>query len=198
MSRPILLLASLLIVMLTSCEAPIYTPKPRAYPKINFPQSTGIKTFEQLGCAFRFKYPDYARVIRDKKFFEDAPPNNCWFDVEVPALKSQIHFTYYPIEQAADLQQLREDAFRLAQEHNKKANFIDELPIQKEGLSGFVFDIDGEVASPFQFYLTDSTQHFLRGSLYFNAQARPDSLAPAYDFMKKEVLKMIDSFEWKN
>ncbi|MEL7020921.1 MAG: hypothetical protein AAGK47_04895 [Bacteroidota bacterium] len=47
-------------------------------------------------------------------------------------------------------------------------------------------------------HLTDSTQHFLRGSLYFNAQARPDSLAPAYDFMKKEVLKMIDSFEWKN
>lgn len=181
---------------MTSCEEPVYTPKPRAYPKINFPQSDNLQQFDQAFCEFTFQYPDYVKVVRDKTFFEDTPPNACWFDLQVPSLESQIHFTYYPIEKTADFQRLREDAFRLAQEHNKKANYIDELPIQKEKVSGFVFDIDGEVASPFQFYLTDSTQHFLRGALYFNAQARPDSLAPAYDFMKKEILKMIDTFEW--
>lgn len=196
--RPIsILLPALLTIAFGSCEEPIYTPKPRAYPKINFPQSEKLQQFDQEFCEFTFQYPDYIQVVQDKTFFEDTPPNACWFDLQVPALASQIHFTYYPIEKTADFQRLREDAFRLAQEHNKKANFIDELPIQKPEVSGFVFDIDGEVASPFQFYLTDSTEHFLRGALYFNAQARPDSLAPAYDFMKKEILKMIDTFAWQ-
>ncbi|MFK7933485.1 MAG: hypothetical protein AB8G22_08240 [Saprospiraceae bacterium] len=197
MMKKIASLIVLIAVIFTSCEEPIYTPKPRAFPKINFPEAANYQQFDQDFCEFTFQYPDYVKVIQDKTFFEDTPPNACWFDLQVPALESKIHFTYYPIEKSADFQQLREDAFRLAQEHNKKANYIDELPIQKEKVSGYVFDIDGEVASPFQFYLTDSTQHFLRGALYFDAQARPDSLAPAYDFMKKEILKMIDTFEWQ-
>lgn len=197
MMKKIAFLLVLIASVFTACEEPIYTPKPRAFPKINFPQATDYQQFDQEYCQFTFQYPDYAKVIQDKTFFEDVPPNACWFDLKVPALESQVHFTYYPIEKTADFQRLREDAFRLAQEHNKKANYIDELPIQKKKVSGYVFDIDGEVASPFQFYLTDSTQHFLRGALYFDAQARPDSLAPAYDFMKKEILKMIDTFEWE-
>lgn len=184
-------------LFLGSCEEVIYTPKPRAFPKIEFPQGGDYQQFSQEFCNFTFTYPEYAKVVKDKTFFENTPPNACWFDIQVEELASKIHFTYYPINKVDDFQQLREDAFRLAQEHNKKANYIDELPIQKEKVSGFVFDIEGEVASPFQFYLTDSTQHFLRGALYFDAQARPDSLAPAYDFMKKEILKMIDTFEWQ-
>lgn len=187
----------LTILLLGSCEEVVYTPKPRAFPKIEFPNGTNYQQFDQQFCNFTFAYPEYVEVVKDKTFFKDTPPNACWFDLKVEALESQVHFTYYPINNAGDFQQLREDAFRLAQEHNKKANYIDELPIQKEKVSGFVFDIEGEVASPFQFYLTDSTQHFLRGALYFDAQARPDSLAPAYDFMKKEILKIIDTFEWQ-
>jgi len=188
------LLLLTLALAYAGCEEVIYTPKPRAFPKIEFPQGSNYQQFDQEFCNFTFQYPEYAQVIRDKTYFEDAPPNTCWFDIQVPQLASKIHFTYYPIQNSTDFQQLTGDAFRLAQEHNKKANYIDELPIQKKNVGGFVFDIDGEVASPFQFYLTDSTQHFLRGALYFDAQARPDSLAPAYDFMKKEILKMIDTF----
>ena len=197
MIRKIAFLLLSIAVILTACEEPIYTPKPRAFPKINFPEAANYQQFDQEYCQFTFQYPDYVKVIQDKTFFEDTPPNACWFDLQVPALESQIHFTYYPIEKSADFQRLREDAFRLAQEHNKKANFIDELPIQKKAVSGFVFDIDGEVASPFQFYLTDSTTHFIRGALYFNTQARPDSLAPIYEFVKTDIMHMVNTFEWK-
>lgn len=181
--------------LLSSCEEVVYTPKPRAFPKVEYPEGTYL-SFDRDYCNFSFQYPDYAKIEQDTSFFGEKPKNPCWFDMNIAALSSQLHFTYYPIESREDFDQLRDDAYRLANEHNKKADYIDELPIKKESVSGVVFDIEGEVASPFQFYLTDSTNHFLRGALYFNAQARPDSLAPVHDFMKKEVLKMIDSFEW--
>jgi gliding motility-associated lipoprotein GldD len=90
------------------------------------------------------------------------------------------------------------DAFQLASEHNVKAESIDEYPLQKpNGVSGFVFDIDGPTASPFQFFLTDSTNHFMRGSMYIKAHSNPDSLRPIVEFMKIDALEMLNSFEWK-
>lgn len=65
------------------------------------------------------------------------------------------------------------------------------------GLSGFAFEMKGPAASPFQFFLSDSTNHFFRGALYFNTQARPDSLAPVYEFVREDLMKMIETFEWK-
>ena len=62
---------------------------------------------------------------------------------------------------------------------------------------GMAYDIKGsEAASPYQFYLTDSTQHFIRGALYFNFSPNNDSLKPVIDFLQKDVQEMIDSFEW--
>ena len=82
---------------------------------------------------------------------------------------------------------------------NQKATFIDEFPIKKQnGVNGMLFKVEGPAASPLQFFLTDSLgqKHFLRGALYFNTQARPDSLAPVLDFVKRDVEKMLETFEW--
>ena len=84
--------------------------------------------------------------------------------------------------------------------HNKKATFIDDVPIQKpNNVKGMLFRVEGPVASQLQFFLTDSLEqkHFFRGSLYFNTQARPDSLAPVFDFVRKDLEKMLETFEWK-
>ena len=82
--------------------------------------------------------------------------------------------------------------------HNKKANYIEEQGIRlPNGASGFIFNIEGPAASPLQFFLTDSTRHFLRGALYFNTSVNPDSLAPVLDFVKKDIFHMIETFEWK-
>ena len=86
----------------------------------------------------------------------------------------------------------------MVQKHNIKASYIEEFPIQKsESVLGFAFNIEGPAASPFQFYLSDNKQHFLRGALYFNTQARPDSLAPIFNFVKEDIMKMINTFEWQ-
>ena len=180
-----------------ACQEVSYTPKPRAYPKIEYPDRI-YKPFDQDYCAFTFQYPAYTQVQKDSLFFDESPLHPCWFDIYYPAFDSRIYFTYYPIGTYKSFEDLKSDAFELADWHNKKANYIDEYLIDRPDASvhGFAFNIDGPAASPFQFYLTDSVQHFLRGSVYFNTKTQTDSLAPLIEFVKEDALKIIETFEW--
>ena len=188
----------LLVLFCGSCaEEAAPVPKPRAYPRVIYPERS-YEAFDLPGCPFTFQMPAYAQIEQDTQFFGEKPQHPCWFNVVAPQFGSTIHFSYYPVEGAKSLEQLKRDAFDLAGKHNIKANYIDELPIQRpDGTQGFAFNIEGAVASPFQFYLTDGQAHFVRGALYFNTQARPDSLAPVYDFVKTDIMEIINTLEWK-
>jgi gliding motility-associated lipoprotein GldD len=182
----------------TACEDPIYTPKPRGFPKVVYPQKA-YQPFTEGYCNFTFDYPKYAVVEQDLSFFDEKPAHPCWFDLYVPSFDSRIYCSYLPIDQENTFEKLKQDAFKMTDWHNKKATYIDEFPIQKRnGVKGMLFKVEGPAASPLQFFLTDSLneKHFLRGALYFNTQARPDSLAPVLEFVKKDVEKMLDTFEW--
>jgi gliding motility-associated lipoprotein GldD len=186
-------------LLLLSCEEPVYTPKPRGYPKIEYPEKT-YQTFNESYCSdFTFEYPTYAEVQQDTTYFDKKPDHPCWFDLYFPMYDSRVHFSYRPVDKKQNkLETLKGQAFALANKHNVRADYIDELPVNKSnGVSGMIFDIQGAAASPFQFYLTNKDEHFLRGALYFNTQARPDSLAPLYDFLKVDMMHLIETFEWQ-
>ncbi len=189
--------STLILFTLCACGGnTVYTPKPHMYPHVNYPEKK-YQAYE-ADCPFRFEYPTYAVVMRDSTFFDKAAPSDCWFNLQIPSLNATLFCSYYKISGKNTFDKLRNDAFTMAGKHNLKADYIDELIINKpNGVRGYVFDIQGAVASPFQFYLSDSTSHFLRGALYINAQAKPDSLAPVFDFLKKDVIQMINTFEWK-
>lgn len=196
MQKFILLLAILFLGV--SCEELVYTPKPRGYPKIEYP-TKAYQSFQSESCdIMAFEYPKYAVIQQDSLFLEKQVEHPCWFDIYFPMYDSRLHCSYRAIDNNNSLEKLREDAFKMANEHNVRADYIDELPVNKpNGVSGFVFDIEGAAASPFQFYLTDGEEHFFRGALYFNTKARPDSLAPLHDFLKEDVMELINSFEWR-
>ncbi len=189
----------ILIFLLVGCgEEMVSTPKPRMFPRIDFPE----KTYEQFAtdyCNFTFAKPNYTSIEQDKKYFDGSTLHPCWFDLVYGDFDARIHFSYYPLESKERFEELKKDAFILSQKHNAVANYIDEIPIFKnEFVKGFIFNLEGEVASPIQFYLSDETDNFLRGSLYFNTKSRPDSLAPLVRFVKEDVLKLVETFEWKN
>ncbi len=185
-------------VLAISCKETSYNPKPRQFPRILFPEYTYID-FKSEYCPLYFKYPDYWTYQKDSSFFGDKPTHECWFNLELKSLNGIIHCSYSAIENKQDLEKRLKDAFRLAREHQIKANYIDEIPISKnKQVFGMLYNIEGPAASPFQFYLTDSVKHFLRGSLYFNSKVRPDSIMPISEFVKKDILSMLYSFEWKN
>ncbi len=178
-------------------ERPIYNPKPRAYPKIVFP----VKAYSMVSpktCPFSFERASYAEFVQDSLFFGEKAENECWFDLYVPSLKGTIHCSYYGIDEVNTLDKLITDAHTLTNKHGIKAEFMDDFKVNKPGgVYGNVMNVEGDVATPFQFYLTDSTSHFLRGSLYVRSKINTDSLAPVYEFLKVDAMHMINTFEWE-
>jgi gliding motility-associated lipoprotein GldD len=91
------------------------------------------------------------------------------------------------------------NSWEMAQKHIAKASAMNNVEVnnKKNKVYGLVFNIEGNAASPLQFYLTDSTKHFLRGSLYFYAVPNRDSIAPVYDFIHADIEHMIATLRWK-
>lgn len=180
-----------------SCKEEIITPKNRMYPRIHFP----VKNYQQYNnadCPFTFEYPTYGTIRKDSTFFQDKVMSDCWFDIRVDSLNTSIHCNYVEISVENTIDKLVNDAFTIASKHNIKANARMESKIENEyGVTGLFFDIDGPVAMPIQFYVTDSTHHFFRGSLYFNAKVNPDSTAPVLTFIKADIEKLLETFQWK-
>ncbi len=180
-----------------SCQnsSPDLIALPRAYPHVNFPP----RNYETWGvdyCDFRFDKNTSATIEKKTSYFDEKPPNECWFNLYYPDLQSTVHFSSYDLRSPADLEQHSGEAFKLAYEHTARANYIEEKKISTTDASGFIFDLQGPSASPYQFYLTDSSRHFVRGALYFDARPNRDSLDIIIDYMKGEMDVMIRTFRW--
>jgi gliding motility-associated lipoprotein GldD len=191
------LLLFLLLFFFTACEEEIPVPKPHAYPRVIYPEKSYIP-FEKDYCSFGFEMPTYAKVEKDTSFFGEKPKNECWFNLSIPSLNAKIHCSYSSIKSKSEFSDLMQDAFVMAQKHNIKASFIEEIPIHRypDKVHGMLFNIEGPAASSYQFFLTDSTSNFFRGALYFNSQSRPDSIAPVLAFMKKDLNHIIETLKW--
>lgn len=186
------------ILLFASCSDPVFAPKPRTYPRIDFPKTREYKAFDATYCGFTFEQPTYTTIVQDTSFFGEKPEHACWFDVYYPMFNGRVHFSYKPIKSPADFQKMLGDAHQLTGKHTIKADGIDEIAIKNtNGVGGIVFDVQGSVASPFQFYLTDSTHNFVRGALYFKSKADADSLRPVVEFVKTDMMRMVQSFKWK-
>lgn len=188
------------LLMFGSCQNEVTrSPKPRAYPKVIFPEKV-YETTQIDYCDFTFELPNYASVVREEYFFEDTPNSECWFDITYEQFNGSLHCSYYSIQNRQHFDALVEDAFKLVSKHQKRLSAQEEYLVskKKDAVYGINFELKGPVASPMQFFLTDSTTHFMRGSLYFENKINPDSMAPIHDFIMEDVHQMIKTFEWND
>ena len=144
---------------------------------------------------YRFEYSENARLMKDTSRVHDKN----WVEIYYPELRATIHVTYKKVNHDEKL--LREylkDAYVLTSKHQIKAYAIDETIVRTpSGKTAVVAELEGEVPSQFQFTMTDSTQNFLRGAVYFNIKVQNDSLRPAIEYVKKDALHLINTLEWK-
>jgi len=184
-----ILLLSVILLFAISCKESQTMPKPRAYPRVEYPEKKFVQ-YESLECPFTFGYPAYAEI----KNRDEA----CWFDIFMPVFNARIHCSYLPIKNPEEFDDLVQDAFAIADRINGRANYMEDSRIQNDqGISGVLLEWSGPAASPVHFFLTDTTQHFFKAALYFDAKVRPDSLAPIVEFIKKDIDFMISSFRWE-
>lgn len=181
--------------LLSSCNSD-YTPKRRGYFKIDLPQHV-YRTFDQPGYPYSFEYPVYANVLRDSSFFESNPENPYWINIDFPRFNAKIYVSYKDIGRNT-FDKLRDDAFKMAFKHTSKASSIDQTQIQTpNGVGGIFFNVGGNAATAHQFFVTDTTRHFLRGALYFDSTPNEDSLKPVNDFLQEDMSHLINTFRWK-
>ena len=185
-----------LLVIVFSCNSD-YTIKPTGYFKIDFPEHK-YQTFQQAGYPYTFEYPVYAKVLQDTSFFEDKPENPYWINIDFPQFNGKIYISYKEIGNANDFNKLVDDAFKLTYKHTTKATEIkDSLMTTPAGISGIFFKVGGNAATANQFFVTYSTNHFLRGALYFDATPNEDSLGIVNEFLQQDMKHLINSLHWK-
>ena len=189
-----ILFAALAIVLVAiSCgDRDSYLPKPRGYFRIDLPEKgyTKVDTIER----YSFECPQYALITPDPY----SPDEKNWINIEMPQFNGSIHLTHKPVN--GNLGEYLEDVHTMVTKHLQKANGMrDSLIVNDEHqVYGLFIEMDGKgVATPMQFYLTDSTKNFVRGALYFNFQPNNDSMQPVINFIREDIDRMIESFEWK-
>jgi len=186
-------LSLILLILCSSCGSD-YAPKPHGFFRIKLPEKK-YQAYHDSGCPFRFSFPVYAKIEKDKS--PNAQP--CWFDLVFPSFNARLHLSYYRITSPHIFNELVEDAHTFAFKHTVKASAIDEavINLRKSNMHGVLYAIAGNTASSTQFYLTDSTKHYLRGALYFYEKPRMDSIQPVLDFINQDIRYMIKTAKWK-
>ncbi len=186
-----ILLVFLLSMVLVSCEQE-YNPKPRGYFRIEVPEKK-YQMFKADDCSFSFEIPTYSIVVKDT--LASAEP--CWYNVEWPKYKGTLYLSHKSVNN--DLARYINDSQTLSLKHITKASGMQEQEINEpeKKVYGFYTFVKGNAASAVQFYLTDSSKHFIRGALYFYAIPNPDSIAPVLTFVEEDVKHLVSTFEWK-
>ncbi|MDX1652162.1 MAG: hypothetical protein R3277_06700 [Brumimicrobium sp.] len=187
-SAKISFVLSAFILVLIACEGnKNYVPKPPTYLEINLPERT-YENYKDT-CNFHFQKPAYFQIT--------APhANTCNRDVVFKGLNGTLHLSV--IQMDTSLATYVNYAIDKVNEHKIKATAILDTNIirQEERVFGTFFELQGNVASPFQFYVTDSTDRFISGVVYFNARPNYDSILPALNFVKKDLLNLMNTIDW--
>lgn len=191
-------LVPLLILFITcfsSCKKKesSYIPRPKGYNRISLPNHRYQKLDGQYPYSFEFS--KYAEVVPDT--FKTAGKD--WIFINYPQFKANIQITYKPVQNdPSKLKAYIDDSYKLTVKHQIRASSIQEQKVLTHaGLSAMIFKIEGDVPSPYQFYTTDSTKHFLRGAIYFPTASKNDSLAPVIDYLQKDMVKLLSTLEWR-
>ena len=181
-----------LLILLFSCDNRTYQPKPKGYFRIDFPEKEYVRL--DTMSYYSFEYPVYSKITPDYLSLHEKE----WVNIEFPSYKGTVHVSYKSVN--GNLDKYLEDSHYMMTKHISRAMGIrDSVVVNPDRkVYGLVYFLEGEgVASPLQFYLTDSTRHFLRGSLYFNVKTNNDSLAPVIDFITDDIRHLIETIEWK-
>ncbi|MEP7263961.1 MAG: gliding motility lipoprotein GldD [Bacteroidota bacterium] len=166
-------------------------PHQKGYLRLELPPAK-YKVFDPEGCPFKFEVSEKATLVPDTNSLSES----CWWYINYPSFNAQIFLSYKTIDN--NFSAYAEDSRTLVYKHTQRANSIEEEFIKNDfHASGILYSIGGDAASSVQFYMSDSSKHFLRGALYFNSAPNSDSLAPVIQYIKKDIDRMLATLQWK-
>ena len=187
MPKKNLTIAVLFIVLFSvfSCKDDVL-PKPSSRLRLDYPEAKYVNFKNE--CPFTFEMNSDA-IIKGEQ--------DCGFAISYPKMKATIYLTYKPVNN--NINTLLRDAQKLTYEHVIKADDILEQPYlnPNKKVYGMFYQVDGNAATNSQFYVTDSTKHFITGSVYFYAKPNYDSIMPAASYIKNDMQRLMETLNWK-
>lgn len=209
---PALVICSL-VLLIFSCNSN-YTPRPKGYFAIPFPEHQ-YQPFDRPGFPYSFEYPVYSSIMRDSSYFDPSRDSAYSVNIDIPSFNARIYLSYKTIGGSSvyrlktedgykdstslnTFDNLRDDAYKITFKHTSKATSIEDSAfVTPNGIGGVFFTVGGNAATGKQFFVTDTSHHFLRGALYFNTTPNEDSLRIVYDFLQKDMEHMVNTLRWR-
>lgn len=184
------LIFNLLLLSFVACSNN-YTPRPYGYYRITTPDTAYV----DFNSSFPYTFALSRNAVVQPRTDVSEP---YWINIYYPALDATIYCSYKPVQN--NLRELTNDALEFVY---RNASFATAIPEQEyahpeASVYGVLFDLEGNTASSCQFFVTDSTRHFFRASVYCNCPPNADSLAPVYNYLRTDIIKMVETFEWTN
>jgi gliding motility-associated lipoprotein GldD len=183
----LIVISTLTFFVVVSCQSDA-TPKPHAFLRLDYPEASYI-TFDSQ-CPFMFD-------LNEEMAKKIAIKSNCNITLDYPKMKAKLFLTYLKVDN--NLNALLRDAQKLTYEHVVKADDITEIPFinAKNKVYGMFYQVGGNAATNAQFYVTDSLNHFLTGSVYFYARPNYDSIMPANSYIRNDMQRLMETVVWK-
>ncbi len=170
--------------LLLSCEDE-QLPKQKGYLSLNYPVATYGPL--ELERPYTFDVSKQA-IVKDDRLK--------WLKIQYPSLKASLDITYRPVQ--GNLTELLIESEKLVYSHVVKAEEIVPRNFEnsREHVFGSMHQITGNAASQIQFHVTDSTRHFIKGALYFYTKPNYDSIFPAVEHVKKDIIRLVETLTW--
>lgn len=192
----VFLIFNLVLLLCVSCTE-VTTPKPYGYFRITLPDTAYMPFSPSRGEGREEAWP-YTFALSQNAIVQPRTDQNepYWINIYYPVLNATVHCSYKPVRN--NLRELTEDALEFVYRNASFANAIPEREYThpERKVYGVLFDLEGNTASSCQFFLTDSVNHFFRASVYCNCPPNADSLAPVYQYLRTDIIKMVETFEW--
>ena len=183
-----------IFIVLFGCEN-YFLPKQSAYLRLDYPKPE-YKLINDKDFPFFFEANTRLSEISDI----DINLRSIDFIINYNQLNAQINFQYKSVNSSEKLNAYILDLKRTIETHSMMANSvkIKDYSLKEKNIFGRIFDLSGNVASPYQFYLTDSINNIISGFVYFNIKPNYDSILPAINYIENDIIHLIESFAWKN
>ena len=162
-------------------------PKPKGQLRLEYPEPN--YQLAETACTYEFDVNTLGTV---------SYKPDCSAEISYPLMDGTLYLTYRQVN--GDIENLLRDAQKITYEHVVKAdNILEERYInEQQQVYGMFYDVSGNAASQSQFYVTDSTRHFITGSIYFRAKPNYDSIYPAAIYLKKDIKQLMETIRWKD
>lgn len=180
--------------VLSACGDNGETPKPQAYLRIDLPPHN-YEVCDTAVLPFTFELSNLAEVQWKKN-----QPRDKWFTIAYPKYKGYVFMTYKAMNGTKELRAQVDTSYKFVEGHFSYSSGIDENRFvdREHKLSGTTYHLKGQnVASTYQFWVTDSNRHFLRGALYIDCTPNNDSLAPVLEYIQDDIDHLIESIRWR-